>query len=95
MSVVVYTESEGGKFKKIAFEAVSYAKGIADMMGTSVTAVSVNGGDASELGTYGASKVLEISNDSLKNFSAEAYSEAITQACKKRRCKGCRFNSQC
>jgi len=83
MSVVVYTESEEGKFKKIAFEAVSYAKGIADMMGTSVTAVSINGGDTSELGTYGASKVLEISNDSLQSFSADAYSEAIAQAVKK------------
>ena len=29
MSVLVFTESEEGKFKKIAFEAVSYAKGIA------------------------------------------------------------------
>jgi electron transfer flavoprotein alpha subunit len=81
--VVVYTESEEGKFKKIAFEAVSYAKGIADQMGTSVTAVSINGGSASELGTYGASKVLEISNDTLKNFNAQAYADAITQAAKK------------
>ena len=61
MSVLVYTESEGGKFKKIAHEAVSYAKGIADMLGTTVTAVSVNGGDASELGQFGASKILEVS----------------------------------
>ena len=43
MSVLVYTESEEGTFKKIAFEAVSYAKGIADMLGTSVTAISING----------------------------------------------------
>ena len=43
MSVLVYTESEEGKFKKIAFEAVSYAKGIANMLGTTVTAVSING----------------------------------------------------
>lgn len=83
MSVVVYTESEEGKFKKIAFEAVSYAKGIADQMGTSVTAVSINGGGASELGAYGASKVLEIANDTLKNFNAQAYADAITQAAKK------------
>ncbi|HPE83252.1 MAG TPA: electron transfer flavoprotein subunit alpha/FixB family protein, partial [Aequorivita sp.] len=33
MSVLVYTESEDGKIKKIALEAVSYAKGIADQMG--------------------------------------------------------------
>ncbi|MEL6811971.1 MAG: electron transfer flavoprotein subunit alpha/FixB family protein [Bacteroidota bacterium] len=82
MSVLVYTESEGGKFKKIAHEAVSYAKGIADMMGTSVTAVAINGGDASELGTYGASKVLEVSNGDLDTFSAEGHAEVVAQAAK-------------
>ncbi len=80
--VLVYTESDNGKFKKIANEAVSYAKGIADMLGTSVTAVSVNGGDAAELGKYGASKVLEVSGDSFTKFNAEAYAGAISQAAK-------------
>lgn len=82
MSVLVYTESEEGKFKKIALEAVSYAKGVADMMGTSVTAVSINGGDASELGTYGADKVLQVSNEKLNKFNAEAYADVIAQAAK-------------
>ena len=49
MSVLVYTESEEGTFKKIAFEAVSYAKGIADMLGTSVTAVSINGNNTNAI----------------------------------------------
>lgn len=83
MSVLVYTESEEGKLKKIALEAVSYAKGIADKMGTDVTAVSINGGDVSELGKYGASKVLEVSNDKLKKFNAEAYADVVAQAAKK------------
>ena len=87
MSILVYTESEEGKFKKIAFEAVSYAKGIADMMGTSVTALSVNGGDSAQLGAYGASKVLEVSNDKLKEFNAEAYADMIAQAAKKEEAK--------
>jgi electron transfer flavoprotein alpha subunit len=78
--VVVYTESEKGKFKKIALEAVAYAKGIADMMGTAVTAVSINGGDAADLGNYGASKVLEVKDDSLEHFNAEAYADVISQA---------------
>jgi len=80
--VLVYTESESGSFKKIAHEAVAYAKGIADMMGTSVTAVSINGGDANELGTYGASKVLEASNDALNTFNADAYAAIVSQAAK-------------
>ena len=82
MSVLVYTESENGSFKKIAHEAVSYAKGIADAMGTTVTAVAVNAGDSSELGTYGAFKVLEVSNDKLQNFNAEAYADVLAQAAK-------------
>ena len=82
MSVLVYTESEEGTFKKIAFEAVSYAKGIADMLGTSVTAVSINGNDTNQLGNYGASKVLQVTNDQLQNFNAQAYADAISQAAK-------------
>ncbi len=82
MSIIVYTESEEGKIKKIALEAVSYAKGIADKMGTTVTAVSINANDTSELGKYGAAKVLEISNDKLNKFNGEAYADAIAQAAK-------------
>ena len=82
MSVLVYTESEEGKFKKIAFEAVSYAKGIANILGTSVIAVSINGNQTDQLGKYGASKVLSVSNDKLENFNASAYADVIAQAAK-------------
>ena len=82
MSVLVYTESENGSFKKTAFEVVSYAKAIANEMGTTVTAVAINGGDASQLGAYGADKVLEVANDSLSNFNAEAYADTVAQAAK-------------
>ena len=82
MSVLVYTESEEGKFKKIALEAVSYAKGIADLMSTSVTAVTINGEESSDLGNYGASKVLQVSNDKLQNFNAQGYADVIAQVAK-------------
>ena len=80
MSVLVYTESEEGTFKKIAFEAVSYAKGIANMLGTSVTAVSINGKHTDQLGKYGVSKVLSVSSEQLDNFNALAYADVIAQA---------------
>ena len=83
MSVLVYTESEDGTFKKIAHEAVSYAKGIADNMGTQVTAIAINGGDTSVLGKYGADKVLNVSNDKLSKFNAEAYADAVAKAAEK------------
>ncbi|MBZ9651984.1 electron transfer flavoprotein subunit alpha/FixB family protein [Psychroflexus montanilacus] len=83
MSILVYTESENGKLKKAAFEVASFAKGIADLMGTSVTAVSINAENVDELKTYGVEKVLKVSSDKLSKFNADAYAEVITQASKK------------
>lgn len=83
MSILVYTESENGKFKKDAFQAASYAKGIADKLGTNVTAIAFNTENTSELGNYGVEKVLNVSHEKLKNFNAEAYADAIAQAAKK------------
>jgi len=82
MSVLVYTESENGKFKKNAFEVASYAKAVADKLGTSVTAISFNASENDILGTYGVSKVLNISNDNLKIFNAKAFANAISEAAK-------------
>ena len=82
MSVLVYTESENGKFKKTAYEVASYAKGIADMMGTDVAAVSFNAGSTGELGNYGVSRLHDISEDSLNKFNASAYAKAIAAAAK-------------
>ena len=42
MSILIYAESSEGKIKKVAFELASYAKKVAESMGTSVTAVTVN-----------------------------------------------------
>ena len=81
MSVLVYTETEDGKFKKAAFEVASYAKEVAG--GDEVVAVSFNATNASELGQYGVSKVLNIQNDKLSKFNAEAYADALKQAAEK------------
>ncbi len=83
MSVLVYTESEQGNFKKAAFEVASYAKGVADMLGTTVTAVAVNASNTSELGNYGVDKVLNVSDASLDTFNAKAYAAVIKQAAEK------------
>ena len=80
MSVLVYTESENGKFKKNALEVASYASEIAKQMGTSATAISFNSTENESLGNYGISKVLNISNDKLKTFNAKAYADCVQQA---------------
>tara|TARA_R110002050_G_scaffold184989_3_gene318802 strand:+ start:38656 stop:39615 length:960 start_codon:yes stop_codon:yes gene_type:complete len=83
MSVLVYTESEQGTLKKTALEVASYAKAVANQLGTTVTAVAINADDTSALGNYGVDKVLNIKNASLEKFNANGYAEAIKQAAEK------------
>ena len=83
MSVLVYTESDKGTFKKTALEVASYAKTVADQMGTTVTAITFNAEDTSVLGNYGVDKVLKVNNSQLETFNAKAYASAIAQAAKK------------
>jgi electron transfer flavoprotein alpha subunit len=83
MSVLVYIEHADGIFKKSAFEAVSYAKAVADQSGTNLTAISI--GDVEEaqlqeLAKYGASKVLNVSTEQLKNFINQAYASVVAEA---------------
>ena len=86
MSVLVYVENIEGKFKKSTFEVVSYAAEIANMMGSSLTALSIGNVDASqlsELGKYGAKTVWTVNNDQLKSFVNQAYASIISNAAKK------------
>ncbi|MBR9757446.1 MAG: electron transfer flavoprotein subunit alpha/FixB family protein [Algicola sp.] len=83
MSVLVYTESDKGTFKKIALEAASYAKAIADKMGITVTAVTINAEDTSVLGNYGVDTVLKVNDSSLDTFNAKSYASVLQQAAEK------------
>jgi len=81
MSVLVYTENWDGVFKKLSFELVSYAAKVAEMMGTSVTAVSI--GDVADeelakLGKYGASKVLKVEGNTV--LDNQVYTNIVAQA---------------
>lgn len=87
MSLLIYAESAEGKFKKVAFELASYAKKIAESLGTTLTAVTINAGDVSELSKYGVDKVLKVTNDKLATFNAKAYADVIKQAAQKENAK--------
>ncbi|WP_299623340.1 electron transfer flavoprotein subunit alpha/FixB family protein [uncultured Tenacibaculum sp.] len=78
MSVLVFADSTEGKFKKTAFEVVSYGKKVAEQLGTNLVTLTINGGDASELYTYGAEKVVEVKND-LSSFNAKGYAAIVKQ----------------
>ena len=85
MPVLVYAENTDGKFKKSVFEAVSYAKAIADNNNTTLTAISVGNvaaDDLAALGKYGTVKVLSVTNDKLKTFVNQAYASVIAEAAK-------------
>ena len=83
MSILIYAESGEGKFKKVAFELASYANKLAQTIGTSVTAITINNAEASELSKYGVNKVLKVNNDKLSGFTAKAYADVIKQAAQK------------
>jgi electron transfer flavoprotein alpha subunit len=79
MSVLVFADSSEGKFKKSAFEVVSYGKKVAEQLGSTIVAVTINVADASELYTYGAEKVISITNDALSTFNAKGYAAVLSQ----------------
>jgi electron transfer flavoprotein alpha subunit len=80
MSVLVFADSTEGKFKKSAFEVVSYAKNVADQLSTNLVAVTINADDSDALFTYGAEKVLSVTNEALQTFNAKQYASVIQQA---------------
>src|SRR5690554_94436 len=80
MSVLIYTEFSEGKFKKVALELASYAKKVAESLGTTVTAVTVNAEDVSVLGSYGVDKILNVTDTKLDKFNARAYADVVKQA---------------
>lgn len=84
MSVLVYTEINKGKVKKASLEAVNYGAKIADLTGSSVTAIAFNA-DANhleEIGKAGAKKILSVKNDALKNHDSMLVCAAMEQAAK-------------
>lgn len=80
MPIYVYTENSNGIYKKNAFEAVSYARVIADQKSDEVIAISINATHPDDaLYQYGANKIIHITNEALKNFDAKAYATALSQ----------------
>ncbi|WP_293904551.1 electron transfer flavoprotein subunit alpha/FixB family protein [Sphingobacterium sp. UBA5670] len=85
MSILVYVENTDGKFKKSAFEVVSYAKSVADTIQTDLVAISIGNvadDELAGLGKYGASKILNVNNEQLASFVNQAYASIIAEAVK-------------
>ena len=85
MSVLVYTENWDGKFKKLSYELVSYAKSVAKLTGGDVTALSIGAVDRDELSTlgkYGASLVLS-ADGAPSGLDNQVYTSIIAAAMEK------------
>ena len=78
MSILVYTESEGDKYKKQALEAVSYAKKLANISGKKLYTLSVNIENTEALNNYGPDHNILVKDKKLVNFKAKTYSNLIS-----------------
>lgn len=81
--VLVFAESPRGNLKKAAFEAVTYGKKVADLLGTTCAALTLgNVNGAGELGRYGAARVLNVSGPALDHFDSQTWAAAIADVAK-------------
>jgi len=90
MSVLVYTQNWDGQFKKSSFELVSYAAKVAEMIGSTVTALSigaVNESELKKLGNYGVGKILSVNNEYCKILDNQVYASIISQVAQKENAK--------
>lgn len=82
--VLVFVETENGKVRKAALEAVYYGYLTAQKLGTSCQALLLgNAEDSTSLGLYGATLVHQNDSISFNFFDNQVYSAAIAQAAKK------------
>ncbi|MBX2889938.1 MAG: electron transfer flavoprotein subunit alpha/FixB family protein [Saprospiraceae bacterium] len=81
--VLVFAESPRGNLKKAAFEAVTYGKKVAELLGTDCVALTLGTvKDAAELGRYGASRVLNAGDASFEKFDSQSHAAAIADVAK-------------
>jgi electron transfer flavoprotein alpha subunit len=80
--VLIFAETHDNTHKKAAFEAVYYGKKVAELLGTEAIALVIGDADNSkDLGLYGASKVLTVSD--INQFDSQVYTNIITQVAEK------------
>ncbi|MCB9274253.1 MAG: electron transfer flavoprotein subunit alpha/FixB family protein [Lewinellaceae bacterium] len=79
--VLVLVETQKGKFRKPAFELVTYGYQTAQVLGTECAALVLGTAEgAEELGKYGASKVYHVQDSSLDTMDSQVYAAVASQA---------------
>lgn len=78
-------EQRNGEFRKITYEIVSEGRRLADVLGQEVTVVLLGSNikdKATQLGQYGADKVLVADDARLETYTTDAYVDVISQLVK-------------
>ena len=86
MSVLVFAENWNGAFKKSTYEAIAYSRAIADQLNTNVVAIAVGKIETkglSQLGNYGADKVLYLAQEDLGGFAAQTLTHLMAEVATK------------
>lgn len=82
MAILVYAESQNGKFKKSSYEAISYGREVANNSNKELIVISINSDTPEELSNYGSDKILSIKNTLLNEFNAQSYANVIADCSK-------------
>ena len=82
--VLIYIDQAEQETKKASFEAVSYGAALAKQLGVNAEALLLGTvkDNAADLGKYGASKVHQVTNETLNQFDARINSTVIAEAAK-------------
>ena len=86
-NILVFAESRGAEFRKVALEAVTAARGLADQLGGAEVHAIVLGppgiaGKASQLGQHGADVVLIAEHAGFERYAREAAASTIADRVK-------------
>ncbi|MCX8480167.1 MAG: electron transfer flavoprotein subunit alpha/FixB family protein [Chitinophagales bacterium] len=88
-SILVFIESQNNQIKKASLEALTYARAHANAANTSVFALAdghLSSEVLSQLGQYGADKIITLTDDRLNNFDSKAYAYMIAEVAKTNAC---------
>jgi electron transfer flavoprotein alpha subunit len=84
--VLAIVEQREGQVRGVSFEVVSVAAQIAQGVGGTAHALMIGGSGVSavgsELGRFGAEKVMVVENDALSGYHPQGYSQAVADAVK-------------
>jgi electron transfer flavoprotein alpha subunit len=83
--VLVFIEHSDEQIKKSSFEVLSYGAEVAQKLGTQAEGLILGtfNGNFAELGSYGVTKIHQVSYETLNHLDAQAYIKVISEAARK------------